>query len=125
MVSRCEEETREWEDWLAKHPKKKKKRKKKPSFNPYSNQPRCCRTAAMDILKVCKMLDEAARGYGIPVDLPGGIQGLSNQLRGVIMKYRSMQRHRLLTKKPLIQLPDDHWIPPIREARMAGQYKPL
>lgn len=67
-------------------------------------------------------MDEQALAHGIPVDTPGGIEGFEKQIRKVINSYRMRQQKLYQQRKPLIILPEGHWIPPVKEARDAGQF---
>lgn len=101
---------------------KKLGRPPKPKPPPRPQTPGIGLTRVRDLRAICRAMDEQALAHGIPVDTPGGIEGFEKQIRKVINSYRMRQQKLYQQRKPLIILPEGHWIPPVKEARDAGQF---
>ena len=122
------EEQAQWDKWAAANipPKPKKKPARPPTKK--KKLPKLPPTTGIGITRIwslraiCRELDAQARAHGIPVDMLGGIDGFDKQLRKLVDKYRLRQRALYQQRKPLMILPEGHWVPPVKEARDAGQF---
>ena len=132
-------ELAQWQAWQAANPTPRKPANRRRPLKPKSEWKKLGRppqpelpprrptvgiglTRVRDLRTICRAMDEQARAHGIPVDTLGGIEGFEKQIRKVIDSYRLRQRRLYQQRKPLIVLPEGHWVPPVKEARDAGQF---